>query len=54
VDSVLHNLMESYQTRLVLDLIGGSARPPDLLAGMFDSPKLGTFDLLYDPQNTEQ
>jgi len=51
---VLRNLMESYQTRLVLDLIGGSARPPDLLAAMFDSPKLGTFDLIYDPQNTEQ
>jgi hypothetical protein len=51
---VLRNLMESYQTRIVLDLIGGSARPPDLFAAVFDSPKLGTFDLIYDPQNTEQ
>jgi hypothetical protein len=51
---VLRNLTESYQTRLVLDLIGGAARPPDLLTAVFDSPKLGTFDLIYDPQNTEQ
>src|SRR5580692_8736334 len=51
---VLRNLMESYQTRLVLDLMGGSARPPDLLTAVFDSPKLGTYDLIYDPQNTEQ
>jgi hypothetical protein len=51
---VLRNISESYQTRLALDLIGGSARPPDLFAAMFDSPKLGTFDLIYDPQNIEQ
>ena len=51
---VLRNLMESYETRLVLDLIGGSARPPDLLMAVFDSPKLGTFDLIYDPQGPEQ
>jgi len=51
---VLRNLIESYETRLVLDLIGGSARPTDLLAAVFDSPKLGTFDVIYDPQGAEQ
>src|SRR5580658_9941249 len=47
---ILRNLAESYETRIVLDLLGGSARPPDLLTAIFDSPKLGTFDLIYDPQ----
>jgi hypothetical protein len=51
---VLRNLTESYETRLVLDLMGGSARPTDLLAAVFDSPKLGTFDVIYDPQGSEQ
>ncbi len=51
---VLRNLVESYQTRLLLDLINASARPPDLLAAMFDSPKLGAFDIVYDPLNAEQ
>lgn len=51
---VLRNIAESYETRLALDLIGGPAHPPDLLAAIFDSPKLGTFDVIYDPRNTEQ
>src|SRR5580658_621631 len=51
---VLRNLSESYETRLVLDLMGGSAHPMDLLAAIFDSPKLGGFDLIYDSRNTEQ
>jgi hypothetical protein len=51
---LLRNIAESYETRLALDLIGGTSHPPDLLAAIFDSPKLGTFDLIYDPRNTEQ
>src|SRR5580698_764137 len=51
---VLRNLMESYETRLVLDLMGGSAHPTDLLAAVFDSPKLGTFAVIYDPPGSEQ
>src|SRR5580698_8103805 len=50
---VLRNISESYETRLVLDLMSGSAQPPDLLAAVFDSPKFGTFDLLYDSRNAE-
>jgi hypothetical protein len=50
---VLHNLAESFQVRLTLDLLGGS-RHPDLLAGLFSGTKLGNFDLIYDPDNPEQ
>ncbi len=51
---VLRNISESYETRLALDLIDGSAHPADLLVSIFDSPKLGTFDVLYDSRNVEQ
>ncbi len=50
---VLHNLAESFQVRLTLDLLGGSRRG-DLLAALFNSPKLGNFDVIYDPDNPEQ
>jgi hypothetical protein len=50
---VLHNLAESFQVRLTLDLLGGPRRG-DLLAGLFSSPKLGNFDVIYDPDNPEQ
>jgi hypothetical protein len=51
---LLRNIAESYETRLALDLIGGTSHPPDLLTAIFNSPKLGTFDLIYDPRNPEQ
>jgi len=51
---MLRNLSESYETRLVLDLMSGSAHAPDLLASIFDSPKLGAFDLIYDSRSAEQ
>jgi hypothetical protein len=50
---VLHNLTESFQVRLTLDLLGGPRRA-DLLAALFNGVKLGNFDVVYDPDNPEQ
>jgi hypothetical protein len=52
-DPVLHNLAESFQVRLTLDLLGGPHRG-DLLAGLFSGTTVGNFDLIYDPDNPEQ
>jgi hypothetical protein len=51
---VLRSLGESYQVRLTLDLLAGPAHAGQLFAGMFRSTTLGTFDLIYDPDNIEQ
>ena len=51
---VLRNLGTSYEVRLTLDLMGGTARADRLFAGMFRSTRLGNFDLVYDPDNIEQ
>src|SRR3954447_4098374 len=51
---VLRNLGTSYQTRLILELIGGPGRRGGLLAAMINSPKLGNFDVVYDPDNSDQ
>jgi hypothetical protein len=50
----LRNLGASYQTRLVLELIGGPGRRGGLFAGKISSPKLGNFDVVYDPDNSDQ
>ena len=50
----LRNLGASYQSRLTLDLLGGPARRSDLLAALFNGAKLNNFDIVYDPENTEQ
>jgi hypothetical protein len=50
----LRNLGASYQARLTLDLLGGPARRSDLLAALFHASKLSNFDIVYDPDNTEQ
>lgn len=50
----LRHLATSYETRLTLDLMGRPGRQADLFTGIFDSPKLGTFDVIYDPDNQEQ
>jgi hypothetical protein len=52
--SVLRNISSSYQTRLTLDLLGRPARQTGLFAGIFQSPKLGNYDVVYDPDNPEQ
>src|SRR5450432_4693655 len=51
---VLRNLGASYQARLTLDLLGGPARSGDLLAALFNGAKLNNFDIVYDPDSTEQ
>src|SRR5450755_3859190 len=51
---VLRNLGTSFQTRLTLDLLGGPARRTGLFAALFSSGKLGNFDIIYDPESTEQ
>ena len=50
---VLHNLAESFQVRITLDLLGGPRRG-NLLAALFNSSRLGNFDVVYDPDNSEQ
>ena len=51
---VLRSLGASYEVRLTLDLLAGPAHADRLFAGMFRSTNLGTFDLIYDPDNIEQ
>jgi hypothetical protein len=51
---VLRNIGSSYDSRLTLDLLNRSAHKPDLLSAIIRSPKLGTFDLIYDPENADQ
>src|SRR5205085_2205278 len=51
----LQNLSSSYQTRLTLDLLGGKSRHPGLFAALIQGgAKIGNFDLIYDPDSTEQ
>lgn len=51
---VLRNLAGSYATRMTLDLLNQAAHKPDLLSAIIQSPKLGTFDVVYDPENADQ
>jgi hypothetical protein len=51
---VLHNLSASYQTRLVYDLMAGTARLGGLFAGLFSGGKAGNFDVIFDPASSEQ
>jgi len=50
---MLRNLSESYQTRLVLDLLNHTTDSESVFASVLDSVKLGAFDLVYDPQRAE-
>jgi len=52
--AVLRNLGTSYQTRLTLDLLGGRGSRAGLFAALFSSPKLGNFDVAFDPEGSEQ
>jgi hypothetical protein len=51
---VLRTVAASYQTRLTLDLLGRPGRRADFFAAIFQSPKLGNYDVVYDPDNPEQ
>src|ERR1035438_3911549 len=50
----LENLAVSFQTRLVLDQIGSSSARSGFFAGLFSSPKLGAFEVIFDPFAPEQ
>jgi hypothetical protein len=51
---ILRNLAESYQTRLVYDLMGGSKLHGGLFAAMINGSRFGNFDVVYEPTSTEQ
>lgn len=51
---ILRNLGSSYQTRLTLEVIGGPGRRGSMFAAMIASPKLGNFDVIYDPDSPDQ
>jgi len=51
---VLRNLEGGYATRLTLDLLNQPAHKPDLLSAIIQSPKLGAFDVVYDPESADQ
>ena len=50
----LRGLADSFQTRVTLDLLGGTAGHPGLFAGLFENSKFGNFDVIYDPYGQEQ
>ncbi len=50
----LRNLADSYQTRVELDLLGGTAGHPGLFAALFENAKFGAFDVIFDPTSQEQ
>ncbi len=51
---VLRNLGASYQTRLVLDLLGGPGHPPGLFTAMLNGRHYQNFDVIFDPTSPEQ
>jgi hypothetical protein len=50
---MLRSLGTSYQTRLVLDLLNRTSGGKSVFTAVLDSPKLGVFDVVYDPQRAE-
>lgn len=50
----LRSLADSFQTRMALDLLGGSAGHPGLFAGLFGNARFGNFDVIFDPGGEEQ
>ena len=50
----LRNLADSMQTRVALDLLGGSAGHPGIFAAVFQNSKFGNFDAIFDPSAPEQ
>jgi hypothetical protein len=52
--STLRTLGSSYQTRLIVDLLGGPGHPPGLFAALISGTKHENFDVVYDPTSPEQ
>ncbi len=53
-DPVVRNLAQSFQVRLVKDLLGGSSAANGFFYGALVGQRLGNFDFLYDPRAAEQ
>ena len=51
---ILRNLGESYQTRIVYDLMNGTQARGGLFAAMISGSRLGNFDVVYEPISLEQ
>jgi hypothetical protein len=50
----LRGLTNGFETRMALDLIGGSAGHPGIFVGLFENSKYGNFDVIFDPNGQEQ
>ncbi|PWT99938.1 MAG: hypothetical protein C5B51_26020 [Terriglobia bacterium] len=50
----LRSVSPNYDARLVLDLMNAGARKPDFVSAIFRSSKMGDFDILYDPESSDQ
>jgi hypothetical protein len=51
---MLRSMADSFQTRVALDLLGGSAGHPGIFAGLFVNSRFGNFDVIFDPNSPEQ
>ena len=51
---VLRNIGVSFAPRLTFDLMDTPGRSAGLLTGLFSSPRLGNFDVTFDPASVEQ
>jgi hypothetical protein len=51
---VVRNLSQSFQVRLVKDLLGGPSGANGFFYGVLAGQRLGNFDFLYDPRAAEQ
>jgi hypothetical protein len=50
----LRRIGDGFETRIALDLMGGSAGHPGIFVGLFENPKFGSFDVIFDPNGQEQ
>jgi Peptidase family M1 domain len=50
----LRNFSSRLDLRLALDLLNSALVKPDLFSASFQDAKLGNFDLVYDPGNTDE
>ena len=53
-DPVVRNLGQSFQVRLVKDLLGSRSAPNGFFYGALVGRRVGNFDFLYDPRAPEQ
>ena len=51
---LMRSFIAGYDTRLSLDLMNASVRPPDFFTGIFRSTKFANFEVIFDPENPDQ